>query len=82
MKIAGTRLRMPVISSKKYFGACFLVRIVALDQTRHLHPSLAIWANLVQFSLHRKALRIRYINGMEVRKKRPKGFKKMPRGVK
>jgi hypothetical protein len=31
---------------------------------------------------HRKALRIRHINGMEVRKKRPRGFKKRPRGVK
>jgi hypothetical protein len=30
----------------------------------------------------RKALRIIYINGMEVRKKRPRGFKKMPRGFK
>jgi hypothetical protein len=30
----------------------------------------------------RKALRIRYINGMEVRKKRPRGFKKRPRGFK
>jgi hypothetical protein len=29
---------MPVISSKKYFDACFLGQIVALDQTRHLHP--------------------------------------------
>ena len=29
----------------------------------------------------RKALRIRYINGMEVRKKRSRGFKKRPRGV-
>ena len=30
----------------------------------------------------RKALRIRHINGMEVRKKRPGGFKKRPRGFK
>ena len=30
----------------------------------------------------RKALRIRYTNGMEVRKKRPRGFKKRPRGFK
>jgi hypothetical protein len=30
----------------------------------------------------RKALRIRYINGMEVRKRRPRGFKKRPRGFK
>jgi hypothetical protein len=30
----------------------------------------------------RKALRIRYINGMEVRKKRHRGFKKRPRGFK
>jgi hypothetical protein len=31
----------------------------------------------------RKALRIRYMNGMEVRKKsRPRGFKKRPRGFK
>jgi hypothetical protein len=30
----------------------------------------------------RKALRIRYINGMEVGKKRPRGFKNMPRGFK
>jgi hypothetical protein len=30
----------------------------------------------------RQALRIRYINGMEVRKKRPRGFKKRPRGFK
>ena len=29
-----------------------------------------------------KALRIRYITGMEVHKKRPKGFKKRPRGFK
>ena len=29
----------------------------------------------------RKALRIRYINGMEVRKKRPRGFKKEAQGV-
>jgi hypothetical protein len=28
----------------------------------------------------RKAPRIRYINGMEVRKKTPRGFKKRPRG--
>ena len=30
----------------------------------------------------RKTLRIRHINGMEVRKKRPRGFKKRPRGFK
>jgi hypothetical protein len=30
----------------------------------------------------KKALRIRYINGMEVRKQRPRGFKKRPRGFK
>jgi hypothetical protein len=30
----------------------------------------------------RKALRIRNINGMEVRKKRPRGSKKRPRGFK
>jgi hypothetical protein len=30
----------------------------------------------------RQALRIRHINGMEVRKKRPRGFKKRPRGFK
>ena len=30
----------------------------------------------------RKALRIRHINGTEVRKKRPRGFKKRPRGFK
>jgi hypothetical protein len=30
----------------------------------------------------RKALRKRHINGMEVRKKRPRGFKKRPRGFK
>jgi hypothetical protein len=30
----------------------------------------------------RKALIIRHINGMEVRKKRPRGFKKRPRGFK
>ena len=30
----------------------------------------------------RKALRIRHVNGMEVRKKRPRGFKKRPGGVK
>jgi hypothetical protein len=30
----------------------------------------------------RNALRIRHINGMEVRKKRPRGFKKRPRGFK
>jgi hypothetical protein len=30
----------------------------------------------------RKALRIRYINSMEVRKKRPRGFKKRSRGFK
>jgi hypothetical protein len=30
----------------------------------------------------RKALRIRHINGMEVRKKMPRGFKKRPRGFK
>jgi hypothetical protein len=29
-----------------------------------------------------QALRIRHINGMEVRKKRPRGFKKRPRGFK
>ena len=29
----------------------------------------------------RKTLRIRYINGMEVRKKRPMGFKTNPQGV-
>jgi hypothetical protein len=27
-------------------------------------------------------LRIRYINGMEVRRKTPRGFKKRPRGFK
>jgi hypothetical protein len=30
----------------------------------------------------RKALRIRHINGMEVRKKRPRGFKKEAQGFK
>ena len=30
----------------------------------------------------RKALRIRHTNGMEVRKKRLRGFKKRPRGFK
>jgi hypothetical protein len=30
----------------------------------------------------RKALRISHTNGMEVRKKRPRGFKKRPRGFK
>ena len=30
----------------------------------------------------RKALRLRHINGTEVRKKRPRGFKKRPRGFK
>ena len=30
----------------------------------------------------RKPLRIRHMNGMEVRKKRPRGFKKRPRGFK
>jgi hypothetical protein len=30
----------------------------------------------------RKVLRIRHINGMEVRKKRPRGFKKRPRRFK
>jgi hypothetical protein len=30
----------------------------------------------------RKAIRIRYINGVEVRKKRPRGFRKRPRGFK
>jgi hypothetical protein len=30
----------------------------------------------------RKALRIRHINGMEVRKKRPRGVEKRPRGFK
>jgi hypothetical protein len=30
----------------------------------------------------RKALRKRHINGIEVRKKRPRGFKKRPRGLK
>ena len=30
----------------------------------------------------KKALIIRYINGMDVRKKRPRGFKKRPRGFK
>jgi hypothetical protein len=30
----------------------------------------------------RKALRIRHINGVEVRKKMPRGFKKRPRGFK
>jgi hypothetical protein len=30
----------------------------------------------------RKALRICHINGMDVRKKRPRGFKKRPRGFK
>jgi hypothetical protein len=30
----------------------------------------------------RKALRIRHINGMEVRKKRPRGFKKKSSGFK
>jgi hypothetical protein len=28
----------------------------------------------------RNAIRIRHIHGMEVRKKRPRGFKKRPRG--
>ena len=32
--------------------------------------------------VRRKALRICHINGMEVRKKRPRGFKKRPRGFK
>ena len=43
MKIAGTWLRMPVISSKIYFDAGFLVQIVALGQTRHL-PSFSGYA--------------------------------------
>jgi hypothetical protein len=30
----------------------------------------------------RKAIKMRRINGMEVRKKRPRGFKKRPRGFK
>ena len=30
----------------------------------------------------RKAIRIRHINGMEVRKKRPRGVEKRPRGFK
>ena len=30
----------------------------------------------------RKALRIRFMDGMKVRKKRPRGFKKRPRGFK
>jgi hypothetical protein len=30
----------------------------------------------------RKALRIRYINGMKVREKRSRGFKRRPRGFK
>jgi hypothetical protein len=30
----------------------------------------------------RKAIRIRHINGMKVRKKRARGFKKWPRGFK
>jgi hypothetical protein len=30
----------------------------------------------------RNALKIRYLNGMEERKKRPRGFKKRPRGFK
>jgi hypothetical protein len=34
------------------------------------------------FQARRKALIIRYMNGMEVRKKRPRGFKKRPRGFK
>ena len=35
-----------------------------------------------EIQVRRKALRIRYINGMEVRKKRPRAFKKRPRGFK
>ena len=31
--------------------------------------------------MRRKALRIRHINGMEVRKKRPRGFKEEGQGV-
>ena len=33
------------------------------------------------FQARRKALRMRHINSMEVRKKRPRGFKKRPMGV-
>ena len=36
MKIESTRLRMPVISSKIYFDACFKAHIVAFYQTGHL----------------------------------------------
>jgi hypothetical protein len=36
LKIESTRLRMPVISSKTYFDACFTAHIVAFYQTRHL----------------------------------------------
>ena len=32
--------------------------------------------------VRRKALRLHHTNGMEVRKKRPRGFKKRPRGFK
>ena len=32
--------------------------------------------------VRRKALRTRHINGMKVRKKRPRGFEKRPRGFK
>jgi hypothetical protein len=46
-------------------------------------PSLGETGPLSQgVQARRKARRIIHINGMEVRKKRPRGFKKRPRGFK
>jgi hypothetical protein len=44
-----------------------------LEETGPLSPGV---------QARRKALRIRHINGMEVCKKRPRGFEKRPRGFK
>jgi hypothetical protein len=47
------------------------------------HPDLGETGPLSQgVRARRKALRIRYVNGMGVRKKMPRGFKKRPRGFK
>jgi hypothetical protein len=54
-----------------------------LKSARRLSPNLGETAPLSQgVQTGRKALIIRHMNGMEVRRKRPRGFKKRPRGFK
>ena len=55
------------------------VRIFDATQVVHLGETSPLSQGV---QARRKALRTRYIDGMEVRRKTPRGFKKRPRGVK